>query len=160
MRNKIFGSLLIIFISIFNLHAQRQVFNLNKNWDFRYGYEVKKDANIAINLPHTWNTKDALGGNIDYYRGLGVYTKKIEVKQDWESKRLFIRFLGANLVANVFINGQHIGEHRGGYTAFAFELTSHLKFGQENTIMVKVNNAPQLDVMPLLGDFNFYGGLY
>lgn len=160
MKKKTFASLLLIFISILNLHAQRQVFNLNKNWNFRYGYEVKKNATTLINLPHTWNTKDALGGNIDYYRGLGIYTKKIEVKQDWESKRLFIRFLGANLVANVFINGKHIGEHRGGYTAFAFEITSYVKFGQGNTITVKVNNAPQLDIMPLVGDFNFYGGLY
>lgn len=159
MIKKTFISLLVIFISIAT-YAQRQVFNLNNNWEFRYGYEVKKKATTVVNLPHTWNTKDALGGNIDYYRGLGVYTKQIEVKPLWKNKRLFIRFLGANLVTNVFINGKHVGEHRGGYTAFSFDITPYLNFGKENTITVKVNNAPQLDIMPLVGDFNFYGGLY
>lgn len=159
MRKKIFTSLLLIFIAALTLHAQRQVFSLNENWKFSYGYDVRSKG-ISINLPHTWNTKDALGGNTDYYRGLGVYRKKIEAKQEWENKRLFIKFWGANLVTDVFINGKHIGEHRGGYTAFAFEITPYVVYGKENTITVKVNNAQQLDVMPLLGDFNFYGGLY
>lgn len=160
IRKVTFTSLLLIFFCILTVHAQRQIINLNSNWDFRYGYEVKTEATTRVNLPHTWNTKDALGGNADYYRGLGIYTKKLKVNQEWENKRLFIRFLGANLVANVFINDKHIGEHRGGYTTFAFEISSYVNFGKENTITVKVNNAPQLDVMPLVGDFNFYGGLY
>ncbi|MFS4456646.1 glycoside hydrolase family 2 protein [Maribacter sp. 2304DJ31-5] len=160
MKTKLFTLLFIAFTSIATLYAQRQILNLNNGWEFRYGYEVNRNKKTKINLPHTWNTKDALGGNIDYYRGLGVYTKTLEIKQAWEGKRLTIRFLGANLVANVFINGKHVGEHRGGYTAFAFDITPFVNFGKENLITVKVNNAPQLDVMPLLGDFNFYGGLY
>lgn len=160
MRKKVFALLVLTFIGILNLNAQRQIFNLNNNWKFRYGYEVKRNATALVNLPHTWNTKDALGGNIDYYRGIGVYTKKLEIKPEWKNKRVVLRFLGANLVTNVFINGKHVGEHRGGYTAFAFDITSYVKFGKENLVTVKVNNAPQLDIMPLVGDFNFYGGLY
>lgn len=153
--------LAILFLAFaLNMQAKRQVQNLNNGWAFRYGYEVRKNISEAINLPHTWNTKDALGGNPDYYRGIGVYTKEIEVKNEWESKRLIIRFLGANSVANLFINGKHVGEHRGGYTAFAFDISSFVKYGAKNTITVKVNNSPQLDIMPLVGDFNFYGGLY
>lgn len=57
-------------------------------------------------------------------------------------------------------NGKHIGEHRGGYGAFVFEVTDKVEYGKENTLLVRVNNGEQLDVMPLVGDFNFYGGIY
>lgn len=57
-------------------------------------------------------------------------------------------------------NGKHIGEHRGGYGAFVFEITDKVEYGKENTLLVRVNNGEQLDVMPLVGDFNFYGGIY
>lgn len=137
-----------------------EVINLNDAWHFTPGYEVRKGISDIISLPHTWNTIDALGGNSDYYRGLGSYKKEIEVPAEWKNKRLFLKFYGVNTVANVFINGQHIGEHRGGYTAFTFEITKQLKFGKKNTIWVRVNNAPQLDIMPLVGDFTMYGGIY
>ena len=78
----------------------------------------------------------------------------------WKGKRIFIRFEGANSVTNLFLNGKHIGEHRGGYGAFIFELTDKLTYGGQNQLLVRVNNAEQLDVMPLVGDFNFYGGIY
>ena len=58
-------------------------------------------------------------------------------------------------MSNVFVNGKHIGEHRGGYGAFVFEITDKVEYGKENTLLVRVNNGEQLDVMPLVGDFNF-----
>ena len=58
------------------------------------------------------------------------------------------------------VNGYHVGEHQGGYTAFTFELTRFLKYGQSNSLWVIVNNAPLMDVMPTAGDINIYGGLY
>ncbi|MBN2165992.1 MAG: hypothetical protein JW717_06930 [Marinilabiliaceae bacterium] len=157
---KILTLLFLSFLSNFVANAQREIININRNWEFIYGYEVKKDAGQLINLPHTWNNKDALGGNIDYYRGLGIYEKKVMVEDAWKHKRVFIRFLAANEVATVFVNGRCVGEHRGGYTAFAFEITDFLVFGQENLITVKVSNALHLDIIPLVGDFNFYGGIY
>ena len=60
----------------------------------------------------------------------------------------------------MFINRRHIGEHRGGYGAFIFEITGKVEYGKENSILVRVNNGEQLDIMPLVGDFNFYGGIY
>jgi len=63
-------------------------------------------------------------------------------------------------IADVFINRRHIGEHRGGYGAFIFEITGKVEYGKENSILVRVNNGEQLDIMPLVGDFNFYGGIY
>jgi len=89
------------------------IYKLNNNWRYTPGYEVQKNVFDIISLPHTWNTKDALGGNIDYYRGPGNYEKDIDVPEKWKGKRLFLKFYGANTVANVFINGRHVGEHRG-----------------------------------------------
>ena len=50
-------------------------------------------------------------------------------------------------MSNVFVNGKHIGEHRGGYGAFVFEITDKVEYGKENTLLVRVNNGEQLDVM-------------
>jgi beta-galactosidase len=133
---------------------------LNSNWNFVYGYEVLKTAGKLVQLPHTWNADDALTGNLAYYRGQASYQKNLFIDKQWQGKRLFLKFDGVNTVANVFINGKHIGEHRGGYTAFVFEITDRVNYGEENALMVRVSNALQLDIMPLVGDFNFYGGIY
>lgn len=143
-----------------NLSAQRISKLINTDWVFTYGYDVKKSAKERVDIPHTWNATDALTGQLDYYRGVGNYQKEVFIEEEWKGKRLFLKFDGVNTVANVFVNGKHIGEHRGGYTAFIFELTDKVEYGQNNTILVRANNALQLDVMPLLGDFNFYGGIY
>ena len=140
--------------------AQRQDISLNDNWKFRFSHQVQKGTEIRVDLPHTWNAQDALSGKIDYKRGIGNYEKELFVRPEWKGKRLFIRFEGVNNIADVFINRRHIGEHRGGYGAFIFEITGKVEYGKENSILVRVNNGEQLDIMPLVGDFNFYGGIY
>lgn len=137
----------------------REVISLNRSWKFTPGYETKKNTFTEVNLPHTWN-QDALTAKINYYRGLGNYEKDIDIPVNWQGKCIYLRFKGVNTIANVFINGKHAGEHRGGYTAFAVELTPYIRWGEKNTIWVRVNNSPQLDIMPLVGDFNMYGGIY
>lgn len=139
--------------------AQRTQIQFNNDWQFRFSHQVQKDTR-RVDLPHTWNLEDALSGQTDYKRGIGNYEKALFVPPLWKGKRLFLRFEGVNSVANVFINGKHIGEHRGGYAAFVFEITDRMNYGKNNTILVRANNAEQLDVMPLVGDFNFYGGIY
>jgi beta-galactosidase len=157
MRYLIFAMLL--FIS-FQLMAERTLINFNNDWTFRFSHHVAQKVGEPVNLPHTWNAQDALSGKYGYKRGIGNYEKSVMIPEKWKGKRVFIRFDGANTVANVLVNGKHVGEHRGGYTAFVFELTNYLNFGEKNSIWVRVNNAEQLDVMPLVGDFNFYGGIY
>ncbi|MEG1903432.1 MAG: glycoside hydrolase family 2 TIM barrel-domain containing protein [Bacteroidales bacterium] len=140
--------------------AQRESKSLNENWNFRFSHQVQKNQTQRVDLPHTWNAQDALSGQWDYKRGIGNYTRKMFVDSAWQGKRLYLRFEGANTITNLFVNEKHVGEHRGGYGAFIFEITDLVKYGTENTLLVRVNNAEQLDVMPLVGDFNFYGGIY
>ena len=158
MKHTIF-SLILFFISTSTFATRKEIL-LNENWMFRFSHQVQFKSEERVNLPHTWNSGDALSGKQDYYRGMGNYTKTLFVKPEWKGKRLFLRFEGVNTIANVFINDVHIGEHRGGYGAFVFEITDKVKYDADNRILVKVNNALQQDVMPLVGDFNFYGGIY
>ena len=143
-----------------SMFAQRQDILLNNDWNFRFSHQVQKGTEVRVDLPHTWNAQDALSGKIDYKRGIGNYEKNLFIRSEWKGKRLFIRFEGVNNIADVFINRRHIGEHRGGYGAFIFEITGKVEYGKENSILVRVNNGEQLDIMPLVGDFNFYGGIY
>jgi len=140
--------------------AQRENILINQDWNFRFSHQINHSSARRVDLPHTWNAQDALSGKIDYKRGIGNYTKNIFIRPEWKEKRLFLRFEGANSVSNVFVNGKQIGEHRGGYGAFIFEITDKVNYGKDNSILVRVNNGEQLDVMPLVGDFNFYGGIY
>ena len=143
-----------------SMFAQRQDILLNNDWNFRFSHQVQKGTEVRVDLPHTWNAQDALSGKIDYKRGIGNYEKNLFIRPEWKGKRLFIRFEGVNNIADVFINRRHIGEHRGGYGAFIFEITGKVEYGKENSILVRVNNGEQLDIIPLVGDFNFYGGIY
>lgn len=157
---KLFCISVLFLIGYLSYGQSREQHLLNNNWNFSFGYETKPDLWTRVEIPHTWNKEDALNGKVDYYRGQATYEKVLFVDKAWEGKRLFLKFDGVNTVCNVFINDKHIGEHRGGYTAFIFEITDKVNFGADNKIRVRVSNALQLDVMPLVGDFNFYGGIY
>ena len=127
---------------------------------FRFSWQVQKGSERRVDLPHTWNAQDALSGKQDYFRGVGNYRKQLFIDSHLKGKRIFLRFEGANTVTNLFVNQKHVGEHRGGYGAFVFDITDFVDYGKQNELLVRVNNSLQLDVMPLVGDFNFYGGIY
>lgn len=153
--------ILLLFFCVFSeLYAERKNIDLNENWSFRFSHHVNKGTARRVDLPHTWNAQDALSGKLDYKRGIGNYEKRIFIKPEYQGKRLFLRFEGVNTVASVFVNRKYAGEHRGGYGAFVIEITDKVDYGKENSVLVRVNNAEQLDIMPLLGDFNMYGGIY
>ena len=151
---------LAAWLAAFGADAQRHDQLLNDNWQFRFGHQVEKSTVARVDLPHTWNAQDALSGRTDYKRGLGHYERRLFVPADWKGQRLYLRFEGANSIADLFVNGRHAGQHRGGYGAFVFEITDFVNYGKANTLRVSVNNAETLELMPLVGDFNFYGGLY
>ena len=118
-------------------------------------------------MPHTWNAVDGQNGKAanpgladGYYRGPGWYAKKLDIPASWQNKRVFIRFGAASLIADTYIDGKRLGQHRGGFAAFCYELTPDLTFGSENLMRVRVDNATAPDVAPLSADFTKFGGLY
>ena len=72
----------------------------------------------------------------------------------------FLKFDGAFSDANVWINGNYLGEHQGGFAAFVFDVTPYVNVGADNVIAVEVNNAFNTNLPPLDADFTFWGGIY
>lgn len=149
----------MILLCLVQVSEAREVFSLNNNWKFFFKAETSSDNALNVSLPHTWNL-DALAGQGQYLQTTGNYTRSIYIPEEWGDKRLFLKFYGSQSVTDVYINGYHVGEHRGGWTAFTFEITKHITFGQDNTILVTVSNAYHNDVLPGSSELNFYGGLY
>ena len=113
-----------------------------------------------VSVPHTWNALDGQDGGNDYYRGVGWYRKALMVEDSLREKELYLRFDAVSLVATVFVNGQEVGMHRGGFAAFCFDITPFVRFGEQNVIAVEVSNARDPEVTPLSGDFTVFGGIY
>ena len=115
-----------------------------------------------VYLPHTWNAHDGSDEIAGYFRGLGWYRKHFVLGEELRGKRIFLEFEGVNQVAEFWLNGSRIGEHKGGYTSFEFDVTGHAQFGtKENVLTVKVNNLYDKDIAPTIKtDLTFYGGIY
>jgi len=112
----------------------------------------------TVSLPHNWGWEEAQQGK-KYYRGPGWYRRELQVVAQ-PGKRYFLRFEAASSVANVYLNGQLLGEHRGSFGAFCFEITKQLSATGTNLLAVRADNTKESDVAPLAGDFSVYGGLY
>lgn len=137
---------------------------INAHWTFKKGdfqpdFSKVMEGDI-VNIPHTWNNKDVLlDDKPGYYRGQGWYSKPLRLQPDVENKSYFLHFEGAGQETEVFVNGQSVGTHIGGYTGFTFDITSYLKT-MENILHVRVDNTPNPDIPPLSADFTFFGGIY
>lgn len=122
-----------------------------------------------VRLPHTWNATDAAQTaqtsptSKDYKRGLGWYRLEFDATRTTGTQ--WLQFDGASIVADVWLNGEKLGQHKGAFTAFRFDVTGKLK-SNKNVLLVKTDNsAPTSNssvtaIAPLSGDFNMAGGLY
>jgi beta-galactosidase len=113
----------------------------------------------TVNLPHTWNRLDPYDEADGYRQGVGWYRKSLFLSRNGRD-RIWLKFEGANEHAAVFLNGQEVTEHMGGYTAFMADLTPYVQWDQENTLLVRVSNRMNALIPPLSMDFTFYGGIY
>ncbi|MRH43221.1 DUF4982 domain-containing protein [Aquibacillus halophilus] len=144
----------------------RKLINFNEDWKFIKQDEEKameKTYNdeqwLEVNVPHTWNAIDGANG-FDFYKGACWYRKEFAVDTLEQDNRVFIEFNGSNSITDVYVNGHHMGQHKGGYSIFRFDITDVIEFGQKNTMAVKVDNTVVDDVYPQMADFTFYGGIY
>lgn len=144
----------------------RKVININDSWKFikedkvKAMDEVYNDENWEdINLPHTWNAFDGANG-FDFFKGSCWYRKEFTIECFTDDKKVFIEFEAANSITDVYVNGKHLGQHKGGYSTFRFDISEVIKFGTKNTLAVNVNNTVVDDVYPQMEDFTFYGGIY
>lgn len=153
---RIFATLLFVFAAC--AAGAREVYPLNEGWRFFFKSENTSDNARHVTLPHTWNTDPRSAGG--WLETTGNYQNDIYIPGEWASRRLFVKFYGAQSVADLFVNGRHAGTHRGGAAAFAFEITDYVRFGEDNALLVVVSNGVRDDVLPTSTDMNLYGGIY
>ena len=137
----------------------RKILKLNEGWQF-----IKDCADpnategaVSVTLPHTRNNEDGYDGGT-YFRGSCVYNKTINKGELGEGLH-YLEIRSANSSADVYLNGEHLAHHDGGYSTWRVNLTNSLKDG-DNSLSIVVDNAPNETVYPQMADFTFYGGLY
>src|SRR5262249_20049209 len=126
----------------------REDTRLDAGWRFNRGENPGAEKNDfddaawqTLSLPHSWGWEEAQRGT-NYYRGPGWYRRELKIPRE-RGKRYFIRFEAAGSVADVYLNGKLLGQHRGAFGAFSFELTRGLSTNGVNLLAVRVSNAAE-----------------
>ncbi len=137
----------------------RNIININENWKFFKG-QVGTENCVPqeVNLPHTWNAIDGTDGGNDYFRGSCTYAKTINKADLPKADLYYLELRGTNSSADLFVNGEKLAHHDGGYSTWRANITDHLK--DQTEIVVVVDNSPNEQVYPQMADFTFYGGIY
>ena len=134
----------------------------NNDWLFTCDYDAGFDNAERIRLPHT--VREISYNYIDCkdYQMLCGYKKSFFAPDEWQGKRILLRFDGAAHDATVYCNGKVVAHHACGYTAFTADLTECVCFGQDNVITVRLDTRESLNVPPFgfVIDYLCYGGLY
>jgi len=141
---------------------------INSQWTFNYlpGADADKGCEApgfddskwpAISIPHTWNVFETTGvlhpfirdaseaDNPYWWHGWGWYRKHFSISREYADRKIFIEFEGVQKYCKVWINGKYLGDHKGGYGSFDFDVTSFIKPGEVNVIAVAVNNRQKDD---------------
>ena len=117
--------------------------------------EYDFDKSGTLKVPGDWNTQS---DQLFFYEGTVWYKKSFDYQRK-PNTRVFIYFGAANYFADVYLNGEKLGQHEGGFTPFNFEITNRVK-DTGNFLIVKVDNKRRLDAVPtLMTDWWNYGGL-
>lgn len=135
--------------------VRKQLFDYD--WKFALGDSVSASAADfddsawrKLDLPHDWSIEgnisaDAPTGNDGGYFPSGVawYRKTFDVPADYSDRKVGIYFEGVYMNSEVFVNGVSLGVWPYGYSSFFYDLTPHLRFGEQNVVAVRVDNSQQ-----------------
>lgn len=137
---------------------------INNNWKYLYGdienamsAEYDDSDWYDIGLPHSFGIPYFMEN--EFYVGYGCYRKHFIVEKEWLDKCISLEFQGVFQVAEVYVNGQLAGTHKGGYTAFEISITKYVHEG-DNLLSVRVNNLWDATIAPRAGEHVFNGGIY
>jgi len=115
----------------------------------------------TVSVPHTWNVMP----EYSEYEGLAWYRRTFTAPSESRNAHLRLKFEAVFYLARVWLNGQYLGQHEGGYTSFEFDITSIVKPGEKNVIAVQVDNLRATNRIPVVitPDWSFdwwnYGGI-
>ncbi|CCW15995.1 Beta-galactosidase [Sphingobium indicum BiD32] len=158
--------------------SPRMVRSLDDGWRFRFGGD---DSGVtapgyddgsweAISIPHSWNhfgeygLKRSAGANSA--QGVGWYRRTVDAPVATGEQRHYLDFAAVGTIADLWVNGQHVGQHKGAFSRFRFDVTRFWRAGAPNLIVVKADNSKPAKgssteyVIPLAGDFFVHGGIY
>lgn len=145
--------------------GDRIVLNINKGWQYLEDNtkDIRQIEKVegwqSIDLPHTWNQWDVMDPSPGYRRDASWYQKTMVI-QDQKDALYKLYFEGANITSDVYVNGEHVGQHVGGYVGFEYDISQWVRKGKENTISVRVDNSYNRDIIPSQkADFFIYGGI-
>jgi beta-galactosidase len=147
----------------------RMMLPINRNWRFSEsvpeGFQAREFDDSAfqkVTIPHTnkrlpWHSFDEKS-----YEFISAYRRSFKLPREAKGKHVFVDFEGAMTASTVWINGQKLGEYKGGYTAFSFELTPHLNWDGDNVLAVAVDSTERPDIPPFGYEIDYltFGGIY
>ncbi len=134
----------------------------NNDWLFTENFDAGFDEAVSVRLPHTAKEIPYNYINCRDYQMVCGYRKIFTAPGDWQGKKLILRFDGAAHEATVFCNGERVGYHACGYTAFYVDITDFVRLGGDNVIDVRLDTRESLNIPPFgfVIDYLCYGGLY
>jgi len=147
----------------------RRVYPLNHNWLYsdrlvpNAASPTLDDSRFArVTIPHTNKMLPWHGFDDKSYQFISLYRRHFKLPIAIKGKRVFVDFGGVMTAATVSINGKRLGEYRGGYTPFSFELTAHLNWPGDNVLAVEVDSSERKDIPPFGGEIDYltFGGIY
>lgn len=156
----------------------RQTTDLANGWRFQYGEAGEAPAAPGfddraweqVSVPHTWNKigeyAEARSAGANNAQGVGWYRLTYDAPAAAQGKRFYLDFAAVGAIADVWVNGVHVGQHKGAFSRFRFDVTAQWKPGAANTIAVRADNSKPAvgssteHVIPLAGDFFIHGGIY
>ena len=149
--------------------SNRMIIPLNNGWLFSeksspeaIGTGFNDRTFTRVNIPHTNKMLPMNGFDEKEYMFVSVYRRHFRLPVGLKGRRIFVDFGGVMTAAKVFINGKSLGEYRGGYTPFSFELTSDVNWAGDNVLAVEVDSTERKDIPPFgnLIDYLTFGGIY
>jgi beta-galactosidase len=142
---------------------------LNDDWRFTESYnehllspEFNHSEMKAVRLPHTCKETPFNYFDENLYQMVSGYRKIIEAPKSWEGKKIILTIEGAAHESEVFLNGESIGGHKCGYTAFSLDVSEKLNFEKENVLVIRVDSREDKNLPPFgfVIDYMTYGGIY
>lgn len=147
----------------------RRIVPINRNWRYHPAWvdgaesPAFDDSSFKrVVIPHTnielpWHNFDD-----KEYEFVSTYRRRFPYPKDAEGKRVFVDFEGVMTASTVWINGHLIGDYRGGFTPFSFELTPHLHRDGDNILVVQVDSTERADIPPFGYEIDYmtFGGIY
>jgi beta-galactosidase len=150
-------------------HQGRMILPMNRNWlysrklaEARHEKDFDDSDFERVVVPHTNVRLPWHGFAEKKYEFVSIYRRPFRVPKEARGQRVFVDFEGVMTASTVWLNGVRLGEYKGGYTPFSFELTPHLDFDGENVLAVDVDSSERADIPPFGYEIDYltFGGIY